>query len=568
MAPQHSFSGSSNLQIPLSSPSVYSSSLSTTYSNSTSDLSSAYSPRALYADTFTGRPHSSGSTPIEPTPKFRKSMKDITGYATTEDEFEQLPLAVRRKYFSTLERLRFAQNSRSTALNDLPVPRTRKGSLADRRGMNVPVIDSRKKHIDSRRQQRKLSRQQSVTSNEASWFLSLPEKIRKKEFTREEQVILAGRLRESVILDAADEAIYKASRRASRNISAIPDPQQSPRRTSLSSCSSTMAESIFESFRWMDEENNLDLSLNLDDYHANLDGVVLPSPTNDRRPSFRRHMSISKIPFGRNSLSSSTQQQRSPKYSSESSGHSRQKSRTMSLMSPKQVNTESLASIDPNATHYQDPEARLKLRVYLASPQKFDEAIEFGFPSMDGLNEGDKENKPVKRTSKDSAIKNSFATDKSKETFLNDDTASLFSDDVSMADPESPVTPIDPKHRASPSVAGKGSKSSADFSHLGITKPTVVKQDTYTQSMAGNREMTLRMTLTRPDLRASENSIYGWKSQTKTTSRDDPLALEELEGRYDGRGPFGGADGWSPAEKDNGVVKRFWNRVKAPRKSS
>ena len=64
---------------------------------------------------------------------------------------------------------------------------------------------------------------------------------------------------------------------------------------------------MIESFRWMDEEDNLDLRLVLDDYHANLDGVVLPTPSSTQRPSFRRHMSITKIPFGRSSLSSMNQ---------------------------------------------------------------------------------------------------------------------------------------------------------------------------------------------------------------------------------------------------------------------
>jgi hypothetical protein len=38
-----------------------------------------------------------------------------------------------------------------------------------------------------------------------------------------------------------------------------------------------------------------------------------------------------------------------------------------------------------------------------------------------------------------------------------------------------------------------------------------------------NREMTLRMTLTRPDLRADEEQLYGWQGQK------DPFALEDLQ---------------------------------------
>ena len=386
-------------------------------------------------------------------------------------------------------------------------------------------------------------------------------------------MVLAKRLRESVILDAADEAIYKNSRRISRNLTPLFDlPTPVSTRTSTDSdrnSTSDMAEAIYESFRWMDEEEDINLKLVLDDYHANLDGFVIPAPNSNPRPSFRRTMSISKSPLGRNSLSSI--QPRSPKFEPNSS-HSRQKSRAMSLIAPKHIPHDSITSIDPNAKHYQDPEARLKLRVYLASPQKFDEAIEFGFPSLDGVAEStDKENKAPKRTSKDITGRKSHTTDRLQLSFLNDDAASLFEDDASMVDPESPLTPLgtDPglrPRKASPKH-GKG-QTSSDFSHL-VAKPTLVKQsDSYAQAMAGSREMTLRMTLTRPDLRADENTIYGWQTAAmKSPLREDPLALDDVEEKYEVRGPLGGVDGWGP-EKDNGVVKRFWNRVKAPRKSS
>ena len=403
--------------------------------------------------------------------------------------------------------------------------------------------------------------------------MTLPEKIKKKEFTKEEQVVLAGRLRESVILDAADEAIYKASRRASRNLNPSFDPSTIPTTRSSQDSTSKMAAVMYESFRWMDEEEDLDLKLVLDDYHANLDGVVIPTPDSNRRPSFRRQMSVSKMPFGRNSMSSI--QPRSPKFDPAVHGHMRSKSRALSIIAPRpprHMAHDSVSSIDPNATHYQDPEARLKLRVYLASPQKFDEAIEFGFPSMDGVadSSADKENVVPARQSRDAVgLKKSFATEKS---FL-DDTASLFEDDTSIVDPDSPLTPMGPdthfrpQNRASHVYSAKESKASMDFAHLGINKPMVVKQpESYTQAMAGSREMTLRMTLTRPDLRADESTLYGWQT-AKSPLSEEPLA-PDLDDKYELKGPFGGADGWGPPDKENGVVKRFWNKVRSSQRKT
>lgn len=52
------------------------------------------SPRALYAESF-DRPTSSHST-LSST-RYRKNMKEMTGWTTTEEEFDALPMAVRRK---------------------------------------------------------------------------------------------------------------------------------------------------------------------------------------------------------------------------------------------------------------------------------------------------------------------------------------------------------------------------------------------------------------------------------------------------------------------------------------
>lgn len=77
---------------------------STTFSSSTSDLdlhfnnschSPSVFPRSLYGQSFDDRPTSSRSVPSAG--RFRKNMKDITGYGPTEEEFDALPIAVRRK---------------------------------------------------------------------------------------------------------------------------------------------------------------------------------------------------------------------------------------------------------------------------------------------------------------------------------------------------------------------------------------------------------------------------------------------------------------------------------------
>jgi hypothetical protein len=173
--------------------------------------------------------------------------------------------------------------------------------------------------------------------------------------------------------------------------------------------------------------------------------------------------------------------------------------------------------------------------------------------------------------SKDMARRKPSYSAERGHSFLNDDTVSLYEDDASMADPESPITPLGNdlgfrQNRAlGPSIA-RGSKSSSDFLNASSNRPSLVKQpETYSQAMAGSREMTLRMTLTRPDLRADENTIYGWQT-AKSNLREEQLPVADE--KYEMKGPFGGVDGWGPSEKENGVVKRLWHRVSRSQKKA
>jgi len=508
----------------------------------------------------------------------------------TREEFEALPMAIQRKYFSTLERLRFARESGyvdgiSQHYDDISHFTRRKS----RQGRSVSEqITSR----ITRRNSVLGSRLRSPTSPPSC--TSSSEKVRQREYSREEQVVLARRLRASVILDAADEAICKLNRRASRAplpdstlLSASVPSERDSMKSRVESESQTpqngsgdIPQSFYDTFRWLDEEEDLDLRLFLDDYHANLRDSV-PSPTKQQRPSFRRHLSITKIPFGRNSVSMSRPATKdatsptSPVHSPAASithppSHTRRKSRALSLITPKHAPHDSISSIDPSAAHYQDPEARLKLRVYLASPQKFDEAIEFGFPSADVLSA--QTANPKDGTFLHTRQKLSIGSSNMR-TFLadddDDDNVSLNSDQISLGDPESPKTPqaIDSKPatairpvRVYP-VDGPATKEHARH---------ISEAGGYAQAPASSREMTLRMTLTRPDLRAHEEQIYGWqqRSASQQGSRRPSAVSPAMESttyigdvsHKESMDRMTSFDWGSTTDK--GVMKRFWNRVR------
>ncbi|KAK0737589.1 hypothetical protein B0T21DRAFT_287086 [Apiosordaria backusii] len=523
----------------------------------------------------------------------------------TREEFEALPLAIQRKYFSTLERLRFAQESGlvdgiSQHYDDIAKGFRRRKARQDRSASEQIV-----------RQIRRGSVIESHFSNADSShsYTTRSDTTQEAELSREKQVVLARRLRASVILDAADEAVYKLNRQASQRnlttgVDSLPSPI-SPIRHSMDSHrglrgpvdhadDAPVPQSFFDSFRWLDEEEDLDLRLFLDDYHA---GLREGMPAAKQRPSFRRHLSISKIPFGRTSVSSSSRpatkdantSPTSPNYAPASGAsspvsHTRRKSRTLSLITPKHVPQQSITAFDPSAAHYQDPEARLKLRVYLASPQKFDEAVEFGFPSDDVLSGGAApENEDDTATRRQSRQR--LADDPSNmQSFLADDdedeNISLNSDPDSLADPDSPKTPEAFENR--PGGLRPARFNTPDAALYGRVRTP--ETGNYTQAPASSREMTLRMTLTRPDLRAHEDEIYGWQQRQQQQSYQQhtrrptggvggallPAEGARLVGSREGATPkesmdwskFDGVDHWNPNGTEKGVMKRIWNRMR------
>ncbi|KAK5015648.1 hypothetical protein LTR39_002499 [Cryomyces antarcticus] len=205
--------------------------------------------------------------------------------------------------------------------------------------------------------------------------------------------------------------------------------------------------------------------------------------------------------------------------------------------------------LSAEAKHYTDPEARMKLRLYLASPQKFDEALEFGFPSSDTIGTAistDSERPiPGKRTPSNNTHR--FSSE-DRSSFLDeykddDDDDNELNDYSSDSDSDGPSTP------EADTVLFHAQRTQSNFSSIdsGVGLLPLSKHlrthDPYAQPLFGNREMTLRMTLTRPDL-----------------LDDDPLALETLQLTEDQTGAHGVF-----AVKMNhqaGAVRKLWRLMR------
>ena len=404
----------------------------------------------------------------------------------------------------------------------------------------------------SRRTKQALTNEHLSTAD-AQWFLRLPEKVQKRHFTQDEQRILAGHC-EEIILDATDATLSRLGRQFNRRVPSLraSSPSVSSTNSSLYfeaeqdpvDSASDMDDAMLENFRWMDNHDHLDLTL--DDYHTHVAETAGPKSPSDRRPSFRRNLSLSAMPLHRTSPTSpnetpSTCLPTSISGASLEKSHQRHISRASTNFLPIHQNR---TSTDPATLHYQDPEARLKVRVYLASLSKFDEAVEFGFPSL-----SDKPSRP-------SLSHRRYVTAPANpETFFDDDSPSLLNaldtseDEDSSSLPDlDPVTPsstvFQSRHRLPSSK-----RTSTDCTDLQSSlKPKIryLSPQPYSPATNGAREMTLRMTLTRPDLRTYEDKAE--------EVENDPLALDELPLAINGRTI------WDPVPREGGW-RRMWKRI-------
>ncbi|KAK2741783.1 hypothetical protein FQN57_005527 [Myotisia sp. PD_48] len=437
---------------------------------------------------------------------------------------------------------------------------------------NVPLTKKRR-NIITRILQKPSSLQTAylIARADAQWFRSLPEKVRQQHFSLEEQIRLGG-WRASVIFDAADKALYNL---ADGSFESFGSPTNLSRSSSVNSNSSRqfmdsaigMDDSVYDSFRWLDEDDDIDLSL---DYHTHLAETTAATsrpPTargsHSRKPSFRRTFSFASKHDGtitpRSGRRPSVHQVPLPlpltapshvSLVSTKSRHRHHRSFSKSTpQTPKHAPKTSVSSIDQPAQFYQDPEARLKLRVYLASPQKFDEAIEFGFPSLE------KEN-----VSNRLSIDRKWKFQEATTTFLENSSSASLDERIrkSLLENSKPLEfnlqePM--THSRKPSIEAPPTPRSASRpSTARRPRPLqLVGSNHNASNMMGNREMTLKMTLTRPDLRSHDSPST--VSSPLPSDADDPLRLAEL--------PVIDSTSiqWDePVEK--GVVKKMWSRLR------
>ena len=159
---------------------------------------------------------------------------------------------------------------------------------------------------------------------------------------------------------------------------------------------------------------------------------------------------------------------------------------------------------------YQDPHVRLQLRQYIESPIGLDEAIEFGFPA------------PILEPRYSSSTADSADRHRLQPDYLADD-------DADSLDTHGPSTPASSTRDYQHTLTESASFDSGLGRPLPLESRTTATADSLQFPMP--REMTLRLTLTNPELRLAKDEEG--LEQVEHTLRakvceGDPLALDDL----------------------------------------
>lgn len=249
----------------------------------------------------------------------------------------------------------------------------------------------------------------------------------------------------------------------------------------------------------------------------------------------------------------------------------------VSMPSPPPVPIESAAAPAPT-NYYKDVSARQKLREYLSSPEKFDEALEFGFPTMPAKSTSHHERTPragsVSSSTDDPGLQtedDSLGGHSSKYDDGNDT-----DDTSSMRSPRTPQLFVDPNFPGL--VAPLSPHTSLDS---GIALAPMPVPTTCADLLEG-RQMTLRMTLTRPGLSTPSPppqskvplaiTIEEPASPKQALSDDDPLALAALPVCDDHTGAQGAfavpplaSTSSRPSLNESAALRKVWKTLRAKR---
>lgn len=460
----------------------------------------------------------------------------LTLYTTTDAH-------CRKKYFSSTERLHIAQQCaaekrRKHSLGSGSMMSVSTSTDPERRPSTSQGITIRKK--SSRRQPKDCMPAvagldvENISEEQALWFVALPDKIRRRQFTRKEQISLAVRCKRA-LQDSSPELADEVLRRclyAGREGDAV-STRSRKRRSSATVDTDILVDDDFLEYDAFSKKSLETVDPDVDAYYmysrptsseAKDETSIPPSPARPmhklstfprqtRSRSSSRSSSLMPIPLPPPGLSDVPPVPPLPPPDQLPLPRHRILATASSLPQLIGPTTDSQeCSVEANTYQH---DVRKQLRQYL-SPQKFDEAIEFGFAF------NDEPGPSLSTTSK------SFPVRPPPPCLIDDEYGD--EDSYDSAETMSPRTPTESSDTALPAIRRPSFDSSMEIRPNLFTTLKTGKTRSPDGSL-GNREMTIHMTLTRRDLRAPDENIYGVQRPTTSgvdVERVDPLALDIL----------------------------------------
>ncbi|KAM3415518.1 hypothetical protein BST61_g9039 [Cercospora zeina] len=439
----------------------------------------------------------------------------------TPDEYQKLPASVQKKYFSSVERLRILQQTASDprTTHAPPAPSPSSSFDATTRPRTSPSI--RAPSIRASRKSSIAPIVEDVTEDQALRFLALPDKVKRSHFSEEELLLLTESAQRTLGL---------------RGQSNLPRWPHDLRSMSIASSSSQKSTGLEEEADWCDVETTSVRSADLaasepqsnetwphlntiacSAYATASSSTVDVSWTPSSRKSFtkKRALSLTPLPLPPPTLL--------PPMPPLPQSNPLRSARSSQTETPSHSRTQ----------FYKDSQARSKLRAFLASPEKFDEALEFGFP----VELPEKQQQHIVHEPSPAMEQFYYEENLDEEDLSNDSSVA------------SPMT-VD---------SFSSSETSHEFPDSGVALKSKSSFRSFTPDLDG-REMTLRLTLTRRELRATEDQLYAVQ-RTQVSGVDvetvDPLALRTLEFCDDPSGKQGAF-----AINDQGArrgLKKIWS---------
>ncbi|GIZ39260.1 hypothetical protein CKM354_000265000 [Cercospora kikuchii] len=444
----------------------------------------------------------------------------------TPEEYSKLPASVQKKYFSSVERLRILQQTASEQRSKQSTPTRSQSSFDSTRPKTSHSIRAPSIRERASRKSSIAPVVEDVNEDQALRFLALPDKVKRSHFSEEELLLLTESSQRTL---------------GFRGQSHVPQWPQNVRSMSIASSGSQRSASLEKETDWCDVETTSVLSADLGgsepdlteawphinsiacSAYATTTSTVDVSWTPGPRKSFAKKRASSLTPLP---LPPPTLLPPIPPLPHANTLRSAPSSQNENASNNK-------------AQFYKDSDARSKLRAFLASPEKFDEALEFGFP----VELPDKEQHHTSR-GPTPTMEHFF-----DEENLDEEDEEDLSNDSSMA---SPMT--------------VGSFSSSETPHGSVDSGIALKSKSSVRSFTPDldgREMTLRLTLTRRELRAPEDRLYAVQ-RTQFSGVDvetvDPLALGTLEFCDDPSGKQGAFAINKPGSKRG--LKKIWSSMR------